>query len=181
MQTHPSGIIARYPDGDSAGRAIERLSGRGVEAGRISIVGSEDRPPMDRHTQRTTDAGTTSRIARRFGKGLVIGAVVGAVFGAIVVAIVTPAPLMVAVLAGGLAGAAAGAGLGALAGLESTPSMSTAWETTFAPDGPDGVVVAIEARDGASLDEVQAMLAGTGAIEVRRTNDLIAAQDHLSG
>lgn len=177
MERDRSGIVARYPDGDHAGRAVERLSRHGVEAGRISLAGTTDRP-LDRHTQRRRDAGTASRLAERFGKGLLAGAVAGALLGALVVVAVTGAGAGAA-LAGAVAGAGAGGGLGALLGLQATPTMSTAWSESFSTDESGGVVLAVQAGDEAALAEVEQALAGTEAVEIRRVADLDAAARDL--
>jgi hypothetical protein len=168
-----TGLVARYPDGERAGRAIARLSRRGVDGGRIHLVGGH--PDGDRHDQRRVDAGTTGQLAGNLGRGVAVGAVVGAVFGAVVLLLVTSVAASAAVAVGALAGGSAGAGLGALTGLQATPSMSTAWAETFAPDPEGGVVVAVEARGDDALDRIEDALAGTGATDIRRAHDLEAA------
>lgn len=186
MGTAPPAVLAGYADGDRAGRAIERLPRHGVDARRIHVVDIDEPPPLDRHAQRTTDAGTTDagttgRVVRRFGRGLAVGAAVGAVVGAVVLLAVAPIPAPTALVAGGLAGAAAGAGPGAPTGLRSVPGMSHAWERAFSPHAAGGVVVAIEAAGGdESLDRLASWVTGTEAVEVRRTTDLDAAEQALT-
>jgi hypothetical protein len=176
MPTPTAGIVARYADGDAAGHAIERLSLHGVDAGRISLSDEGTNPadrPAQRRAQRRTDAGTGARLLRRLGTGGAIGLVAGAVLGAIVVTLVTSGGASAAI-AGGLTGAAAGAGLGALTGLQSTPTMSTAWASTFGAAEGEDVTVAVEGPDELALLDIEEALGGTGAIEIRRVSDLDA-------
>lgn len=179
MPTEIQAITARYDDRDGAGHAVERLSRQGIEAGRIRVLGPGT--ATDRIAQRVTDAGTAGRLGKRFLLGVAIGVLVGAVFGAAVVALVTGAGWSGA-LAGALGGAVVGAGVGALTGLQSTPTMSRAWEDTFAPDRTGAVTVAVEIRaDRAGSHhapaEVEQALAATGAREIRRVHDLAAVEE----
>lgn len=184
-------ITARYDDSTAAGSGVERLSAHGVEAGRIRVLGPAT--GADRPSQRGTDAGTSRRLGRRFLQGIAIGAAIGAVAGAIILAVVTDAGVG-AWLAGALGGAAAGAGLGALTGLQSAPTMSRAWEDTFAPEHRGPVTIAVEVHDGGPATrtarpagsgskhlaaEVEDVLRATGAREIRRVRDLAAAEEHL--
>lgn len=183
MEQQVEAVTAHYDDGREAGHAVERLSAAGVEAGRIRVLGPTT--GTGRGSQRGTDKGTARRLGERFLQGIAVGAVVGAVFGAIVLAIVT-GPGIGAWLAGALGGAAAGAGLGALAGLQTAPTMSRAWEDTFAPERDGPVTLGIEIRrDGVggrrSLAEIEETLAATGAREVRRVRDLGALEGRLQG
>lgn len=183
MAEQTEAITARYDDRDQAGRAVERLSAQGIEAGRIHVL-APDRS-TDRASHRATDKGTSRRLGRRFLIGIGIGVVVGAAFGAIVVALVTGAGWSGA-LAGAFGGATVGAGVGALTGLQSTPTMSRAWEDTFAPGQSGAVTLAVEIRDDRagghhSPDEVEAALAGTGAREIRRVHDLAGLHHEQDG
>lgn len=166
-----AGIVARYPDGDTAGLAIERLSRHGVDARRITLAGDGETGRTDRQAQRRTDAGTSGRLGRRLGAGVVRGGLLGALLGAVLVAVATSAGVA-AIAVGAVAGAGAGAWLGGLTGLQSTPTMSRAWESTFGPGGDGEVTVVVEADDEAGLHAVEEALGGTGALEVRRVSDV---------
>lgn len=183
MSEAVTAVTARYDRAEQAGRAVERLSAGGVEAGRIHVLTPEG--GSTRRSQRGTDAGTSRRLGRRFLQGVLVGAVVGAVFGAVVVVIVTGAGSG-AWLAGALGGAAAGAGLGALTGLQSAPTMARAWEGTFAPEHDGPVTIAVEIRDDRagtrhSPADVEESLRATGPREIRRVHDLEAAARELRG
>lgn len=176
-------VTARYDRAEQAGRAVERLSAGGVEAGRIRVLAPS--AGDTRSAQRGTDAGASRRLGRRFLQGVLIGAVVGAVFGAVVVAIVTGAGTG-GWLAGAVGGAVAGAGLGALTGLQSAPTMARAWEQTFSPEHEGPLTIAVEIRDDRagsrhSPAEVEDVFRDTGAREVRRVHDLEAAEQDLRG
>lgn len=183
MAEDPEAITARYDDRDRAGRAVEQLSRAGIEAGRIRVLGPDT--GTDRPSQRGTDTGTTRRLGRRLLQGASIGAAAGAVLGAVVVAVTTGVDVGGAMLAV-IGGAVAGAGIGALTGLQSTPTMAGAWEDTFAPDRDGSVTLAVELRtDRAgshhSAEDVEEVLATTGARDIRRVSDLRAAERRLRG
>jgi uncharacterized protein YcfJ len=160
--------VALFRDAHDARRAIEHLSRQGIEAGRIEL--DPDRDPErersePRRAQRVTDAGTTRRLGRRLGQGAGIGALVGAVVGAVVLGWVAGATVP-ALLVGALGGGFAGAGLGALTGLQATPTMSRAWESSFSPDTADQPVVRVEHAPDAG-DRIRRTLESAGAVEVR--------------
>lgn len=127
-------LVATVASNRDARRLVEALSMHGVDGGRIQVQdpshGEQGRPTSD---DRATDASVLRRLATRLGGGVLLGALVGAVVGALVLGLVA-GQLAVAV-AGAFAGGIAGGGLGALVGLQSTPSMATAWEDANAP-GP---------------------------------------------
>lgn len=144
-------LTATAGSADDARAAVEALSLRGVEARRIHVVNpahdGQGRPTSD---DRATDARVLRRLGRRFLTGVLVGGLTGAVLGAIVLALVTGTSS--AVFFGALGGATAGGGLGAVIGLQSTPSMATAWEDANAPGPGVRHVIVDEVRDAERED-----------------------------
>lgn len=127
-------LTATTASNRDARRAVEALSMHGVDGGRIHVEdpahGDAQRPASG---DRATDASVVRRLGSRLLTGVGVGAAIGAVVGAIVLALVAGDPA--GAVLGALGGAMAGGGLGAVVGLQSTPSMATAWEDANAP-GP---------------------------------------------
>lgn len=157
--------VALFRDADGARSAIEHLSRQGVEAGRIELDPAAA-PVGTREAHRSTDRGTTRQLGIRLGRGAAFGGLLGAVMGAAVLAWVA-GPTAATLLVGALGGAFAGAGLGGLTGLQATPTMSRAWESSFSPDASERPVVRVEHAPGGAGDRIRRTLESAGAVEVR--------------
>lgn len=150
MREHPvphTTLVATTASADDARRAVEALSLHGVDGGRIRVT-DPARPRSSRGVDedRATDRRVLKRLGSRLATGIGIGALAGAVVGAAVLGVV--AATSVATLVGAAAGAVAGAGLGAAVGLQSTPSMATAWEDANAPGPGARRVVVTDVEEG---------------------------------
>lgn len=149
-------LVATVASGRDARRLVEALSMHGVDGGRIRVLdpahGDGGRPTSD---DRATDASVVRRLATRLGGGVLLGAVAGAMLGALVLGLVSGEPTVA--VAGAFAGAIAGGGLGALVGLQSTPSMATAWEDANAP-GPGARHVVVTDVDPAEDAELRSVM-----------------------
>lgn len=136
-------LVATYDDRQAARRAIEALSMRGVDGGRIHLVdvdpASFDGPVPDVH--RRTDIAVSGRL----GIGALQGIGWGGLFGFVVVglAMLSWRGPVVETLVVGLGGGMAGMMVGAALGLFRLPVMADAWGETSRPVHPGAATVVV--------------------------------------
>ena len=149
-------LLVFHRDGAGARRTIERLSRSGIDGSAISLMGPVEVVTAGRYGDRQTDRGSAFALGGRVLRGGVIGALPGALFGGLLMVLFAE-PTLINVVTGALGGAGFAAGVGMLTALLHAPTMVTAWERTFAPLVPGGVVVGISidsARVRARVDRV---------------------------
>lgn len=140
--TRQPDLLVFHRDGASARRTIERLSRAGIDGAAISLIGPAEVVTAGRYGDRQTDRGSAFALGGRVLRGGAIGAVPGALFGGLLMAVFAE-PTVIDVGAGALGGAGFAAGIGVLTALLHAPTMVTAWERTFSPLVPGGVVVGV--------------------------------------
>jgi len=158
-------LVASFADGAHARRAIERLSWAGIDGADIRLLGALEVVTAGRDADRQIDLGSALAVGRRALRGVLIGLPPGAVFGLLVLgAYGDPTGWTLCCGAGG--GAVFGASFGLTATLMATPTMVAAWERTFAPMVPGGVVVGVCCEGGTRLRRARTALARSGAQSV---------------
>ena len=157
-------LVATYHDRDAARRAIEALSMRGVDGGRIHVVDVDPEaiagPVPD--ADRRTDARVGSLLERGLLQGCAWGFVVG--FGTAGTGMLLWLGPVVTTLMVALGGASAGMMVGASIGLLRLPVMAEAWGETSRPLHPGGTtVVVVRLRAGQDAAPIRQVLAREGA------------------
>ncbi|MFA9429282.1 hypothetical protein [Egicoccus sp. AB-alg2] len=164
-------LVASFPDGAAARRAIERLSRAGVDGADIRLLGAVEVVAAGRYGDRQTDLGSALAVGRRAVRGVVLGLPPGAVFGLVLLAVYgDPTGWTLCCGAGG--GAVFGASLGLTTTLMATPTMVAGWERTFAPLVPGGVAVGVQCRGTTRLARARSALSRSGAQRVTTIDHL---------
>ena len=162
-------VVAEYGDPDAARKALLALERHGVEAGRISLSGTDEE-----HSRQETgdelyqkDWSTMSRVGNRALVGAAIGSVVGALVIGVIIFIITGSGTWF--LIGAVGGVAAGGALGGLwGGATGVPVSGEAFEETYDRSAAGGAVLTVHSEDRAEIDRAAAALEGTNATAVRR-------------
>lgn len=164
-------VIADFADGAGAREAIMDLERKGVEAGRISLLGVDQgrsgRAQGDEMHRK--DMAATGRVGSRAAMGAAIGAVIGAVIGfgiALAFTDIDGGELVLAALGGALVGSTLG---GLWGGFANVPVSGEAVEETYDTDttgGPTQLVVRTDDAD--EFDRAMKALEGSGATKLSR-------------
>lgn len=171
-------VVVFHRDGRAARRTIERLSRAGVDGSAIRLVGPTEVVTAGRYADRQTDLGAARALLARFGRGALWGAVPGGAFGAVLLSVFAE-PGLINALAGAGGGASVGAGVGALAALLLAPTMVTAWERTFAPLVPGGVLVGVRVASPRQRRRIDVVLRSTDPRDVVEVGDLDDLDDRV--
>lgn len=156
-------VVATYDQRDAARRAIEALSLRGVDGGRMHLVDVDPEAfdqPVE-HADRRTDAAVTTVLGTGALLGIAWGAVVGVVLAGLAMFAWRGPVVETAMVA--LGGGLAGMMVGAAIGLVRFPVMSVAWGETSRPVHPGAdTVLVVRLRRGQDPDPVRRVLAREG-------------------
>jgi len=152
-------VVATFGDLDKANDAALALSQAGIEANRISIMGSEQEQAASDPDTRLRDMEATGEVAKRAGTGGGAGAALGLAAGAAAFVIPGVGPVLgsgiwATMLAGGIAGGVVGGMVGGISGL-SLEEFDLKYQHVLR-DGKAMVAVAVE--DDAAAEEVRQAL-----------------------
>jgi F0F1-type ATP synthase assembly protein I len=164
-------VIADFADGAGARAAIMDLERKGVEAGRISLLGVDQghSARAEGDELRMKDKATTKRVGSRAITGAVAGALVGALIGWGIAAAFTEGQsgrLVIAAMGGAIVGFLLG---GLWAGYSNVAASGEAVEETYDTDttgGPTQLVVRTDDSD--EFDRAMKALEGSGATKLSR-------------
>jgi hypothetical protein len=152
-------VVATFGDLEKANDAALALSQAGIEANRISILGTEQEQAASDPDTRLRDMEATGEVAKRAGTGGGAGAALGLAAGAAAFVIPGVGPVLgsgiwATMLAGGIAGGVVGGMVGGISGL-SLEEFDLKYQSVLR-DGKAMVAVAVEGDE--SVDDVRTLL-----------------------